>query len=222
MFIKLHLSTQHMFSTHAPRTAYSSCSASFRQQPDDPQFFTMRAPSSRSPISNSRCWDSWAVSWQPSRPWLGLTSSVGDSHLDNSSSNDLRATPLLGFGLQFLQNSSPSSRIKLPRLTFRISPFCFTATSQIGACSFGRHSACSWCGELLGRKTAGPWDVKTAFDVAVPVSKILSLTGVLGHVVAAPLAEMQDVQGSARFENSETELWCSKCIRQAQYCEPGG
>ena len=64
-------------------------------------------------------------------------------------------------------------------------------------------------------------DVKTAFDVAKPsvVPKILTLTGVHGH--AALLAEMQDVRGSACFENSETEcrsrdvfakgvwrLWC--------------
>ena len=44
-------------------------------------------------------------------------------------------------------------------------------------------------------------DVKTAFDVAKPsvVSKILSLIGTHGHVVAALLAEMQDVKGSACF-----------------------
>ena len=59
-------------------------------------------------------------------------------------------------------------------------------------------------------------DVKTAFDVAKPsvVSKILSLIGTHGHVVAALLAEMQDVQGSACFENCETEFRYSKCIRQ--------
>ena len=52
-------------------------------------------------------------------------------------------------------------------------------------------------------------DVKTAFDVARPavVSKIPTLTGVHGHVAAALLAEMQDVRGSACFENSETEFW---------------
>ena len=46
-------------------------------------------------------------------------------------------------------------------------------------------------------------DVKTAFDVARPsvVSKILSLIGTHGHVVAALLAEMQDVKGSACFED---------------------
>ena len=40
-------------------------------------------------------------------------------------------------------------------------------------------------------------DVKTAFDVAKPsvVSKILTLTGVHGHLTAALLTEMQDVQG---------------------------
>ena len=51
-------------------------------------------------------------------------------------------------------------------------------------------------------------DVKTAFDVARPsvVSKILSLIGTHGHVVAALLAEMQDVKGSACFETCETEF----------------
>ena len=46
-------------------------------------------------------------------------------------------------------------------------------------------------------------DVKTAFDGAEPsvVSKILTLTGVHGHLTAALLAEMQAVRGSARFEN---------------------
>ena len=44
-------------------------------------------------------------------------------------------------------------------------------------------------------------DVKTAFDVAKPalVSKVLTLTGVHGHLTAALLAEMQDVRGSASF-----------------------
>ena len=44
-------------------------------------------------------------------------------------------------------------------------------------------------------------DVKTAFDVATSsvVSKILTLTGVHGHLTAASLAEMQDVQGSPCF-----------------------
>ena len=46
------------------------------------------------------------------------------------------------------------------------------------------------------------------------VSKIPSLTGVHGHVVAATLAEMQDVHGSACFENCEIEFRYSKCIRQ--------
>ena len=51
-------------------------------------------------------------------------------------------------------------------------------------------------------------DVITAFDVAKPavVSKILSFTGVHGHVATALLAEMQDVRGSACFENRETEF----------------
>ena len=59
-------------------------------------------------------------------------------------------------------------------------------------------------------------DVKTAFDVAKPsvVSRILTLTGVHGHPTAAVLAEMQDVRGSASFENSETEFRYSRCIRQ--------
>ena len=49
-------------------------------------------------------------------------------------------------------------------------------------------------------------DVKTAFAVAKPsvVSKILTLTGVPGHLAAALLAEMQDVRGSACCENYET------------------
>ena len=46
--------------------------------------------------------------------------------------------------------------------------------------------------------------MKTAFDVAKPfvVSKILTLRGVLGHLTAALLAEIQDVCGSASFENN--------------------
>ena len=38
------------------------------------------------------------------------------------------------------------------------------------------------------------------------------MTGVYGHVVAAPLAEMQGVQGSACFEHYETEFRYLKCI----------
>ena len=59
-------------------------------------------------------------------------------------------------------------------------------------------------------------DVKTAFGVDRPsvVSKILSLIRTHGHVVAALLAEMQDVKGSACFEHCETEFRYSKCIRQ--------
>ena len=59
-------------------------------------------------------------------------------------------------------------------------------------------------------------DVKTAFDVAMPlvVSKILTLTGVHGHLTAALLAEMQDLRGSACFETSETEFRYSRCTRQ--------
>ena len=58
-------------------------------------------------------------------------------------------------------------------------------------------------------------DVKTAFDVAKPlvVSKILTRTGVHGPLTAALLAEMQDVRGSASFENCETEFRYSRCIR---------
>ena len=46
-------------------------------------------------------------------------------------------------------------------------------------------------------------DVKTSFDGTKPsvVSRGLSLTRVHGHVVAAPLAEIKDVRGSACFEN---------------------
>ena len=60
-------------------------------------------------------------------------------------------------------------------------------------------------------------DVKTVFDVAKPsvVSRILSLTGVHGHVVAALLAEMQDVQGLACFEScrgaSARGAWRLQC-----------
>ena len=59
-------------------------------------------------------------------------------------------------------------------------------------------------------------DVKTAFDVAKPsvVSRILTMTGVHGHLTAALLAEMQYVRGWACFENSETEFRYSRCIRQ--------
>ena len=59
-------------------------------------------------------------------------------------------------------------------------------------------------------------DVKTVFDVAKPsaVSRILSLTGLHGHVAAALLAEMQHVPGSACFENCETEFRNTRCIRQ--------
>ena len=76
--------------------------------------------------------------------------------------------------------------------------------------------------ETLGRKDLEPGkfkyktvymaslDVKTAFDVVV--SKLLSLIGT--HVVAALLAEMQDMKGSACFENCEIEFRYAKCIRQ--------
>ena len=59
-------------------------------------------------------------------------------------------------------------------------------------------------------------DVKTALDVPKPsvVSKIPTSTRVHGHQTAALLAEMQDVRGSACFENSKTEFRYSRCIRQ--------
>ena len=59
-------------------------------------------------------------------------------------------------------------------------------------------------------------DVRTAFDMAKPavVSRILTFSGVHGHVAAALLKEMQDVRGSACFENCETEFRYSRCIRQ--------
>ena len=52
------------------------------------------------------------------------------------------------------------------------------------------------------------------------VSRIQSLTGVHGHVAAALLVEMQDVQGSACFENCETEFRYSRCIRQGRVEAP--
>ena len=56
-------------------------------------------------------------------------------------------------------------------------------------------------------------DEKTAFDVAKfsVVARIFSLTRVHGHVAAALLAEIQGFQGSACFENCETQF---SCIRQ--------
>ena len=60
------------------------------------------------------------------------------------------------------------------------------------------------------------------FDVAKPSveSKTLTLTGVHGHVAAALPAEMQDVRGSAYFENCETEFKYSRCIRQVDVDAP--
>ena len=46
------------------------------------------------------------------------------------------------------------------------------------------------------------------------VAEILTLRGVHGHQTGALLAEMQDVRGSASFENCETEFLHSRCIRQ--------
>ena len=59
-------------------------------------------------------------------------------------------------------------------------------------------------------------DVKKAFEVTKPsmVSRILSMTGVHGHVAAALQLEMHDVQGSFCFEKCETEFRYSRCIRQ--------
>ena len=55
-------------------------------------------------------------------------------------------------------------------------------------------------------------DVKAALDVATSsvASKILSLIGVHGHVVAVSLAEMKDARGNACLENCETEFRYSK------------
>ena len=57
-------------------------------------------------------------------------------------------------------------------------------------------------------------DVETAFDVGKLLVVSFLLIGVSGHVVAAFLAEMQDVRGSACFENCETAFRYSRCIRQ--------
>ena len=55
----------------------------------------------------------------------------------------------------------------------------------------------------------------TACDEAKPsvASNILSLIGVHGPVMAALLAAMKDVTGSACIENCETTFRYSKCIR---------
>ena len=53
----------------------------------------MRAPSSRSPTSNSGCWGAWAMSWQPSRLWLGLTSSMQQRLQSNSLAQPQPAVP---------------------------------------------------------------------------------------------------------------------------------
>ena len=45
--------------------------------------------------------------------------------------------------------------------------------------------------------------------------QILTLTGDHGHLTAALLAEMQDVRGSASFENSETEFRRPQCCGDA-------
>ena len=46
------------------------------------------------------------------------------------------------------------------------------------------------------------------------VSKILTLTGTHGYVVASMLAKTKDVRGSVCFVNCETEFRHSKCIRR--------
>ena len=46
------------------------------------------------------------------------------------------------------------------------------------------------------------------------VSKILTLSGVHGHVAAALLAEMQDIRASACFENCETGFRYLRWMRQ--------
>ena len=69
---------------------------------------------------------------------------------------------------------------------------------------------------LFAKAFMAGWDVRTAFDVAKPSVelKILSHTGVHGHVVAAVSAEMQDLHISAYFENCETAFRYSRCSRQ--------
>ena len=80
MFIKLHLSTQQRY----PRTLHELCtafSALFtRQQPaHDPVLHTLGIRVSESSTSSSGCWRSWVLNWQPSRRWLGSSSSAGGS-----------------------------------------------------------------------------------------------------------------------------------------------
>ena len=62
-------------------------------------------------------------------------------------------------------------------------------------------------------------DVKTAFDVAKPsaASKILSLTGVHGHVVAALLDEMKDVRDTRKMF-PPWRRGCSAVRRRGQIC----
>ena len=96
------------------------------------QFFIMQAPSSRSPISKPESWNSWTSNCQPSRPWHGFDIfSLRFSLSSNCSSSDgLRMTSTLSFILQFRQNSSLFSLIRLPWPTSRGSPFSFLSTAS--------------------------------------------------------------------------------------------
>ena len=120
------------------------------------QFFIMRALSSRSPISNSESWNSWSTNWQPSHRWHGSTSFVGDTRCGNSSSSVPRTIPTLSHNLQLCQNSSPSSLIRLPRLTLSQSDrrYCLDGVSPgVGAvahsCGAGNSCQCSASDLLL-------------------------------------------------------------------------
>ena len=65
-------------------------------------------------------------------------------------------------------------------------------------------------------------DVKAVFHVAKPsaASKILSLTRVHGHMVAACLAEMQVVRGSACFDHLHEENFAGgKLVARSEMVE---
>ena len=76
LFIKLHLSPQQRYPRTLPELLTAVAALLTRQQPDDAPV-RHNACTIRSHMSNSGCWNSWAMNWQPSRPWLGLTSFVG-------------------------------------------------------------------------------------------------------------------------------------------------
>ena len=107
-----------------------------------------------------------ALNWQPSHPWLGLTSFVGCSYWfllrqQLQQRLHLSATLLLGFNLQLLLSSSPSLLIRLPQLTFRISRFVSSLSPVRSArllgsflCSRSCCSSCSLCGELLSARAS--------------------------------------------------------------------